>query len=48
MSKCGILHIKIAPNHPQTNDEAKRFVQIFKKFVNRAKHDLLSDRRSNH
>ena len=36
---CGILHIKTAPYHPQTNGEAECFVQTFKNFVKRASHD---------
>ena len=39
MLNCGILHIKTAPSHPQTNGEAERFVQTFKNFVKRADHD---------
>ena len=39
MSNCGILHIKTAPYHPQTNGEAERFIQTFKNFVKRADHD---------
>ena len=39
MLNCGILHIKTAPYHPQTNGEAERFVQAFKNFVKRADHD---------
>ena len=39
MSNCGILHIKTAPYHPQTNGEAKRLVQTFKNFIKRADHD---------
>ena len=36
---CGILHIKTAPYHPQTNGEAECFVRKFKNFVKRAGHD---------
>ena len=40
MLNCGILHIKTAPYHPQTNGEAERFVQTLKNFyVKRADHD---------
>ena len=39
MLNCGILHIKTAPYHSQTNGEAERFVQTFKNFVKRADHD---------
>ena len=39
MLNCGILHIKTAPYHHQTNGEAERFVQTFENFVKRADHD---------
>ena len=39
VSNCGILHIKTAPYHPQTNVETDRFVHIIKNSVKRADHD---------
>ena len=45
MSNCGILHIKTAPYHSQTNGEAERFVQTFKNFIKRADHDKSMNQR---
>ena len=39
MTNSGILHIKTAPYHPQTNGEGERFVQTFKYFIKRVDHD---------
>ena len=45
MTNCGILHIKTAPYHPQTNGKAEHFVQTFKNFIKRADHDKSMNQR---
>ena len=44
MKSNGILHIKSAPYHPQTNGEAERFVQTFKHYLTKVKFHKLSSK----
>ena len=45
MTNCGILHIKTADYHPQTNGEAERFVQTIKNFIKIFDHDKSMNQR---
>ena len=44
MKSNGILHIKSAPYHPQTNGEAERFVQTFKHYLKKVEFQKLSSK----
>ena len=45
MTNCGILYIKTATYHLQTNGEADRFVQTFKNFIKRVDHEKSMNQR---
>ena len=45
VSNNGILHIKTAPYHPQTNGKAECFVQTLQNFIKRVDHDKSMNQR---